>query len=289
VLVPNGSGTARIINLSTRGIVSSGENVLIAGFVISGSTPKKLLITGWGQKLRNFGLTGEIGRPQLALTQRVAGSTVTLAQNNDWRTAGPDLDATISQVNGQHFSAPLDATHGDAAMVVTLPAGQYTVVESPDPLSATSEGIGLVELYDVDPAGDARLINISSRGRVETGARQMIVGVTVGGTGTCRLLVRGIGPTLGAFGVGAALANPSATLYQNQVALLTNDDWWFSSQTDQIASLAPKLGAFDLGPYSADAAFLFSATPGTYTTIVSPSGTQSGVGLAEIFEANDAP
>jgi hypothetical protein len=89
--------------------------------------------------------------------------------------------------------------------------------------------------------------------------------------------------------VGAALANPSATLYQNQVALLTNDDWWFSSQTDQIASLAPKLGAFDLGPYSADAAFLFSATPGTYTTIVSPSGTQSGVGLAEIFEANDAP
>jgi len=289
VSVPAGSGSAHIVNLSARGIVSSGDDVLIAGFVISGPAPKKLLITGWGQALRNFGVADAIARPQLTLTQRVGDATVTLAQNDDWRNAGPDLDATITQVGGQHFGAPSDVSHGDAAILVTLPAGQYTVVEAPHAASANAEGVGLVELYDVDLDGDSKLINISARGRVETGARQMIVGVSIGGTGSCRLLVRGIGPTLKAVGVGDALINPAATLYQNQIALLTNDDWWFSAQADQIADLSSRVGAFTLGAGALDAAILFTAAPGSYSTIVSPSDSAAGVALAEIYDANVAP
>jgi hypothetical protein len=118
----------------------------------------------------------------------------------------------------------------------------------------------------------------------------MIVGVSVAGSGRARLMIRGVGPTLQTFGVGRSLSNPSQTLYQNrdgvQAVVTTNDDWWNSAQADQINDLTPKLGAFGLGRYSADAVVLLRVDPGAYSAIISPSSDQPGVALAEIYDAN---
>jgi arabinan endo-1,5-alpha-L-arabinosidase len=290
VLVPTGDGATQIINLSTRGIVASGEDALIAGFVITGPSDKKLVITGWGLNLRRFGLTGEIGRPHLALTQRVNNVDVTLAENSDWQKAGAELPSLLTQNGGQQLTASTDPAHGDAALVVTVHPGAYTVVVTPDAASASTDGIGLVEIYDTDRASGSKLVNISSRGRIETGARQMIVGVSVVGSGHARLMIRGVGPTLGAFGVGRSLANPSQTMYRQDGTLTVvsaNDDWWNSAQADQVKTLSPTLGAFDLGRYSADAVLLVRVDPGTYSAVISPSTDQPGIALAEIYDAND--
>lgn len=289
VFVPNGDRSAQIVNLSTRGIVSTGDDVLIAGFVISGTAPKKLLILASGLNLSRLGVTGEIGRPRLTLVQNVNGVNVTLATNSDWQTNAAEITPLVTQVGAQHFAASTDPAHGDAGVVVTLPAGVYTVVVSPDASSANQDGVGLIELYDVTPTDGSRLVNISSRGRIETGARQMIVGVVVNGSGHERLMVRAVGPGLERLGVTRFLANPSQTIFRNvggvQSAIATNDDWWNSAQADQLLGVAPELGAFALGAQAADSAVLRLFEPGVYTAIIAPSDQTPGIALAEIYEA----
>ncbi len=290
VFVPNGDPTVQIVNLSTRGIVSTGDDVLIAGFVISGTAEKKLLILGSGLNLSRLGVSGEIGRPNLTLVQNVNGVNVTLATNNDWQTNESEISALVSQVGAQHFSASSDPAHVDAGIVVTLRPGVYTVVVAPDAKSANQDGIGLIEIYDTTPSDGSKLINISSRGRIETGARQMIVGVVVNGTGHERLMIRAVGPGLQRLGVTRFLANPSQTVYRNsngtQTVVATNDDWWNSAQADQLLDVSPRLGAFALGDHSADSVILRLFEPGVYSAIISPSDSTPGIALAEIYEAN---
>ncbi len=289
VLVANGDRSAQIMNLSTRGIVSSGENVLIAGFVVSGSSPKKLLILGSGLKLAQLGVTGEIGRPRLELNENVGGHNIVRAVNSNWQDNQAEISPLVSELGAQPFAASADPAHGDAGLVVTLNPGVYSVVVAPAATSANQDGVGLVEIYDATPNDGSRLSNISSRGRVETGVRQMIVGVVVGGSGQARLMIRGIGPALGDLGIVQFIANPSLTLVRNQngtqTVVATNDDWWNSAQTDQSASLAPTLGAFALGDGSADAVILRQFAPGVYSTIISPADATPGVAMAEIYDA----
>lgn len=292
--IPNGDRTAQIINLSTRGIVASGENALIAGFVIAGSAPKKLLILASGLNLsRRFGLTGEIGRPQFSVNQNINGGNVVIAENNDWQTSRAEIAALTAQVGAQPLSDSSDPAHGDAGLVITLGPGGYSVVVAPDAKSSNQDGVGLIEIYDATPGDGSRLVNISSRGRIETGARQMFVGVVVTGSGRARLMIRAVGPALKNLGIVQYLANPSQTLFQNtaggQVAVATNDDWWNSAQSDQISDLSPKLGAFPLGNYSADSVILKLLDPGAYSAIISPGSGAPGIALAEIYEANLSP
>lgn len=285
VVVPPGDATAQIINLSTRGIVATGDDVLVAGFVISGPAKKKLLIRAVGSNLRRFGLTGVIARPHLKVYTKINGTETVIAENFDWQTGGAALDAAVTSTNAFPFIAATETGYGDAALVISLDPGVYSTVVAPATTSANQDGIGLVEIYDVTPGDGSRLINISSRGRVETGARQMNVGVSVSGTGKARLLIRGIGPTLQALGLTTALSNPSLALYQSQAVVASNDDWWNSAQADQIVDISARLQAFGLGAFAADAVMLLRLDTGTYSAIISPSGSQSGVALAEIYEA----
>jgi arabinan endo-1,5-alpha-L-arabinosidase len=291
VFVPTGNASAQIVNLSTRGIVATGDDVLIAGFVISGSAPKKLLILASGRNLaRLFNLSGEIGRPKLTLVQSVNGTNVTVAENNDWQQGGAELPTLITQVGAQQLTVSSDPAHGDAGIVMTLAPGVYTVVVAPDAKSANQDGIGLVEIYDVTPSDGSRLVNISSRGRIETGARQMIVGVVVNGSGSSRLMIRAVGPGLKPFGLSRYLGNPSQTLYHmvngQAVTVGTNDDWWSSAQADQVVDLSPKLGAFALDNSSADSVLLELLPTGVYTAVIAPSNDTPGIALAEIYDTN---
>ena len=291
--VPDSDGTTQLIGLSTRGLVQTGENVLIGGFVIDGPAgiQKKLLIRGVGPSLQTAGFPAAecIPATQIQLFDDKAN---VIASNNGW-TSSADGGAAAAAAAAQVGDFPLlnwAAGGGDSALVTNLAPGAYTVIVSPAPGTASSflSGyVGLVEIYDVTPSDGSRFINISTRGLVGTADSQMIVGCTVAGNGHKRLLIRGVGPGLAPFGLQQTLANPVLTLYNAQRSpIAANDDWSNSPQTAQIRSLAAASGAFDLPEGSVDASLLSLVAPGNYTAIVGakPGTTLTGLALVELYE-----
>jgi hypothetical protein len=291
--VPESDGTTQLVGLSTRGLVQIGENVLIGGFVIEGPTgaQKNVLIRGVGPSLQTAGFPASecIPATQIQLFDNT-GSVI--ASNEGWTTA-PDGGAAEVAVAAQVGDFPLTnwaGGGGDSALVTTLAPGAYTVIVSPAPGAppAYQTGyVGLVEIYDASPNDGSQFVNISTRGLVGTGDSQMIVGCTVSGTGHKRLLIRGVGPALGQFGLTGLLANPFLTLYNAQSQPIESDDDWSNSpQTNQIRTLAAASGAFDLAEGSVDSSLLVLAAPGNYTAVVgAKSGSAlTGLALVELYE-----
>jgi sugar lactone lactonase YvrE len=144
------SAATKLINLSTRGFVDVGD-VLVAGFAVSGSTAKKVLIRGVGPTLANYGVTGPLPNPVLKI--HGSNGTVLVAQNDDWGTpqavpgqAAPASGADISAAAGTCGAFGLPSGSKDAAVVVTLAPGAYTA-EVVDATGAT--GTALVEVYEL--------------------------------------------------------------------------------------------------------------------------------------------
>ena len=137
---------ARLANLATRGFVGTGGNVLISGFVVSSEGSKTLLIRAIGPTLASFGVSGALTDPQLTIFGRADGSTTdtALLGNDDWTSSSGA--ATTATVATQVGAFALPAGSKDAALVVTLPAGNYTGQASG--ANATT-GIALVEVYVV--------------------------------------------------------------------------------------------------------------------------------------------
>jgi hypothetical protein len=264
--------TDRLINLSSRAKVGTGESVLITGFVIGGTDSKKVLIRAVGPALSAFGLASPLPNPAITIYQ---GSNV-IAQNDDW---SKDDAAEISRLGAFAFTAGSK----DAALLTTLKPGAYTA-QIADP-SGTGTGVALAEIYDasVNPNADyQRLVNISSRGRVTPDDGVLIGGFVVTGNSPKTLLIRGIGPALSAFGIAGALADPALTIYQDSKAIATNEGW---ANNAAITTAAIQTGAFTLASGSKDAAVLITLNPGAYTAqIKSAKNASSGVALIEIYE-----
>jgi len=132
--------------------------------------------------------------------------------------------------------------------------------------------------------GTGRMVNISTRGKVGTGSEVMIAGFVIEG-GPRRVLIRGVGPTLGGLGVPGALANPFLTLLRGQMTIATNDDWGQSANATAIRTAAAAPGAFVLDNASRDAAMLIDLEAGAYTAQVSRVNDTTGVALVEVYEA----
>ena len=140
----------RLINISSRGQVTSGDGVLIGGFSVTGNAPKRVLIRGAGPALATYGVANPLRDPQLALFNS-AGERI--ATNNDWETPVTVDSAQVSasadeitRVNTRTGAFAFDKGSKDAAIVVTLAPGSYTAHLS----SATSEsGVALIEIYEV--------------------------------------------------------------------------------------------------------------------------------------------
>lgn len=253
-----------LLNISTRMQVGTEDNVLIGGFILTGNVPKKVILRAIGPSLVGAGLTGVLQNPTLELRDS-AGLLV--ASNDDWQDtqAGEIIASTLQ---------PSDDL--ESAIVETLPLGSYTVILSG---SAAETGIGLVEVYDLDSDLDAKLANISTRGRVMTGDDVMIGGIIVGGgSGGANVIVRAIGPSLTAAGVNGALADPTLELHDgNGTVIGANDNWRDEQETEIVASsLAPN---DDL-----ESAILQTLLPGGYTAIVRGAGETTGVGLVEAYD-----
>ena len=252
---------ARLANLSTRMQVLTGDNVLIGGFIIGGSTPKTVVVRARGPSLVAQGVPNALANPTLNL---YSGQTV-IASNDNFGTA-----ANLAQLQASGF-APSNAL--ESAILMTLNPGAYTAIVSG---AGGGTGVGIIEVFEVD-APAVPLINIATRGQVLTGDNVMIGGFIVQGSGPQTVVVRARGPSLTAAGVPNALANPTLALYSGQTVIASNDNF------GTAANLA-QLQASGFAPSNApESAILITLNPGAYTAIVSGAGGVTGVGIVEVF------
>ena len=273
------SRTDRLVNLSSRARVGQGEEVAIGGFVIHGGAPKSVLIRAVGPGLVPLGIPAALADPRLTVMH--AGSVV--ATNDDWGTASNADDiATAMSATG---AFGISSSGKDAALLLTLQPGIYTaIVDGKD----GGPGVALVEVYDATTgvASYERLLNISTRGYVGAGDDTLIGGFVITGNAPKRVLVRGVGPQLAAWGVAGALADPSLTIYARSTPIAQNDDWESGtpSSAADLAAAASATSAFALQTNGKDAAILITLAPGIYTAHVTGVDGATGIALIEIYE-----
>ena len=243
--------------------VQTGENVLIGGFIITGTDAKKVIIRGIGPSLSAF-FSGVLANPTLELFQ---GNTL-LQSNDNWKT---DQQAEIAATG-------IPPTNDlESAIVRTVAPGAYTAVLRG---SGNTTGIGVVEAYDLDQVADSKLANIATRGFVETGDNVMIGGLIVGPQDgqNAKVVVRAIGPSLGAFGIAGALQDPTLDFVNaNGVILRSNDNWKLGGQQAELIALG-------LQPSDdREAALIETVAPGAYTAVVRGINNAIGVDLVEVY------
>jgi glucose/arabinose dehydrogenase len=258
---------SQAMNISTRARVETGDNVLIGGFIVTGSAAKKVIIRAIGPSLSQHGLADALADPTLELHDR----TGALLQSNDnWR----DDPLQASQISASGL-AP--SSNLESAIVATLQPGNYTAIVRGN---NSRQGIALAEVYDLDPAADSQLGNISGRSYVQTSDDVMIGGFIVGNNiGATKVIIRAIGPSLSQHGLTTVLADPTVELYDGNGALLESNDNW-QEDRDQAAQIS----AANLAPSNPlESAIWASLAPGNYTVIVRGKNNGVGIGLAEIY------
>jgi hypothetical protein len=253
-------------NISTRLQVGTGTDVLIGGFIIQGTLPKRVVARGIGPSLAKAGLTGVLANPLIVLYNQTGG---VVAQNDDWQASDLRVDLVGTGL------APSDAN--EAALIALLNPGSYTAVLQG---SGGSTGIGLVEIYDVDGGTRSTLANIATRGKVQGGDQVMIGGfIVLGDNGATKVIVRAIGPSLGAAGVAGALTDPVLEVYDgNGNPISQNDDWQSGADASSIQSLG-------LNPSDSREAAVLLQNPvqGSYTAILKGKNGGVGVSLIEAY------
>lgn len=270
-----GDSGSRLLNISTRLAVGTGENVLIGGFIITGTDPKTVIIRGIGPSLP--GVVGALADPTLELHQGAA----TIATNDNWK---------VNDQTGQSQEAAIRATtipptnDLESAIVATLNPGAYTTILAG---KNRGTGIGLVEVYDLAQGANSQLANISTRALVQTDDNVMIGGFIVGNGsanvgGIAKVIVRALGPSLSAAGISGALADPTLELHDgNGNTLATNDNWKTSSNGSSQQS---EIEATTVPPTNdLESALVATLGPGNYTAVVRGKNNSTGVGLVEVY------
>ncbi len=269
----------RLANISSRAFVGTGTSVAIAGFVVSGppGSLEQVLVRGAGPSLAQYNVSGVLAQPVLTLFNS-SGSQI--ASNTGWNTASNSTAIAAAFSATGAFAFPLDSA--DSAILTSLPPGTYTAEIAG---LGTTTGVALAEVYELQ-GGAPELINISTRAFVGPGSDVEIGGFVVSGTQPAKVLIRAVGPTLGQFGVGGVLAQPSLNVVNSSgTSVASNTGWSTNANAAAIASEMQAVGAFPLPSGSADCALLLTLPPGSYTAVVSGVSSSSGVALVEIYQA----
>jgi aldose sugar dehydrogenase len=296
-----------LVNISTRGSVGTGDNLLIAGFVIDGNASKTVLVRGRGPSMSAapFFVSGALANPLLRL---FSGQAV-IAQNDQWQDspscngfvcgdaaqiAAADLDPC--QANPGQSSAPPGCAL-EAAILITLNPGAYTVHLSG---VGGGTGIGLIEVFDADGDTTVQFVNLSTRSLVQTGNNVVIGGFVIDGNGPKTVMMRGRGSSMSGapFFVSGVLANPSLRLFSAQAVIAENDNWQDSpSCTGFVCGGAAQIAVTGQDPCqpnpgqssappgcTLESAILITLDPGAYTVHLTGADSQTGTGLVEIFQ-----
>jgi hypothetical protein len=273
VTIPN---PGRLINLSVLTDIATAGDDFTLGYVVGGNSTsgaKPLVIRAAGPSLGALGVPGTLDDPKLEL---FAGSTKS-SENDNWG-GSPQLTTALAAVGAFAYTGP---TSKDAATTASITTRDNSVR-----VSAAGSGTGAViaEIYDATPAASfttatPRLINVSVRKHLGSG---LTMGFVVGGATPAKVLVRGIGPTLGAFGVPGTVVDPQLTLFNSSsVKIGENNDW---AGTAELTAAFANVGAFALPATSKDAALLVTLAPGNYTAQVNGVNGTTGVALVEVYE-----
>ncbi|MES2695842.1 MAG: DUF1800 family protein [Verrucomicrobiota bacterium] len=273
----------RLANLSTRAQVGTGANIMITGFVVQEGAPKRVLIRAVGQRLSSapFGIAGFLSNPQLHLFNSAG---VLVRQNDNWASDdGATITATSTEVGAFALGT---AGNNDSALVATLQPGAYTAQVSG---VGNTSGVAILEIYDV--SGSARLLNLSTRAVVGSGASTFFSGLVVAqGGGARRVLVRAAGPILATMGVTGVIADPAISITDSagrQIAGGANDNWDAGLSTEARATLTAAFaqsGAFAFAAGSKDSALIANLTPGNYVIQVNGVAGATGAALVEVYD-----
>jgi hypothetical protein len=246
--------------------VQTGDNVGIAGFIVTGSVPKHVVLRAIGPSLAQAGVPDALADPVLELHGPAGFVTVI---NDNWRDEQANTIAPTGLAPTNELEATIDAT---------LAPGAYTAIVRG---KGNSSGVALVEVYDVDQFALAKLANMSTRALVGTGDDIVIAGFILGGSNSDnRVVVRGIGPSLAALGVANALTDPKLELRDSDGALLaSNNDW----QDDSVQ--AAELTTANLAPANnLESGLAVTLPPGLYTALLSGVNNSAGIGLVEVYD-----
>jgi hypothetical protein len=274
----------RLGNLSTRAFVQTGDNVMIGGFIIQGSGPKRVIIRAIGPELTRYGVPNPLANPTLELHD---GTGALIASNDNWQFT--IIGGIITHDQGVEIrnsgyapGNPLEST-----IIADLPPGNYTAIVRG---VNNTTGVALAEAYDVSPGANSVLANISTRSFVQTGNNVMIGGVIVQGTQPKRVIIRAIGPELTRYGVPNPLANPTLELHDRRGALIaSNDNWQFTIiggiiTSDQGLEIRQS-GHAPGNPL--ESAIIADLPPGNYTAIVRGLNNTTGVALMEVYDLGE--
>ena len=268
-------------NISTRAFVQTGDNVMIGGFIVQGTGPKRVIIRAIGPELSQYGVPDPLGNPTLEL-HNAAGALI--GSNDDWQHTIIGGVITHSQVADIQNSGHAPANPFESAIIADLAPGNYTAIVRG---VNNTTGVALVEVYDLNNTAGSLLGNISTRSFVQTDNNVMIGGFIVQGTGAKRVIIRAIGPELSQFGVPDPLANPTLELHNAAGALIgSNDDW----QHTIIGGVITRSQVVDIqtsghAPGEAsESAIIAELPPGNYTAIVRGVNNTTGVGLVEVYD-----
>ena len=268
------AGGPVLMDLSTRGTTSTGNSVLIGGFIIQGSQPVQVVVRCLAGSLASFGVSNALFDSVIELYDV---NNNLIASNDDWFTSN-DAQTICSYRRDPPNSI-------ESALLVTLNPGSYTAIVKSysDAQQAATSGVALFEVYDLRTSS-SRLGNVSTRGQVGTGDNILIGGVIVGGNTSKPVVVRALGPTLTQFGVTGVLQNPYLELRNANGNLVeANNDWQQSPEAATISAdgKAP--------PNAKESAMAPTLSPGNYTALVSGVGGTTGTGLIEVYDESPAP
>ena len=259
---------APLLNISTRDTVLTSNQVLIAGFIITGTDQKQVVIRGIGPSLSGVGT--DLPDPTLELHQ---GSS-TLATNDNWKIR--DSDGTSQEAAIRATTIP-PTNDLESAILTTLSPGTYTAILAG---KNGGTGVGVVELYDLAQTAAASLANISTRGNVSTGDNVLIGGIIVGAGGTSNVIVRALGPSVP---VPGTLPDPTLELRDSSGTLLQSNDNWKIRDSDGTSQEAAIRATGIPPPNDLESAIVATAPAGNYTAIVRGKGTATGVALVEAY------
>jgi hypothetical protein len=270
-------------NISTRSFVRTGENVMIGGFIVQGTGPKRVIIRAIGPELTQYGIANALANPRLELHNRTGAL---IGSNDDWQTTILGGVITTNQVSEIQNSGHAPTAASESAIIANLQPGNYTAI-----LRGVNNttGVALVEVYDLSPAASSTLGNISTRSFVQTGENVMIGGFIVAGSGPKRVIIRAIGPELTQYGIANALANPRLELHNRTGEVIASNDNWQTTilggiiTTNQVTDIQNSSHA----PTAAsESAIIANLQPGNYTAILRGVNNTTGVALVEVYDLN---
>ena len=274
-------GGSQLGNISTRAFVQTGDNVVIGGFVVQGSQPKRVIVRAMGPELTQYGVPNALANPTLELHD---GAGDLIASNNNWVTTIIGGIITSNQVRDIINSGYVPGDERESAIIADLAAGNYTaIVRGVNNMT----GVALVEVYDLTPDSASIVGNISSRSFVQTGDNVMIGGFTIQGMVPKAVIVRAIGPELTQYGVPNALANPTLELHNGTGDLIASNDNWQTTIIGGIITGDQRRDIRNSGYAPGDgreSAIIADLPAGNYTAIVRGVNDTTGVALVEVYD-----